>query len=307
MKTLSKSLSRVLAHLLLLLLAGTGLTAQAATTYAKTRYPIVLVHGMSGFDTILGVDYFYKVPDDLRANGAVVLVAEVSQFNDNTVRGEQLLKQMKQWAAAKGYKKFNLIAHSQGGPTARYVAGVAPGLVASLTSVGSPHAMPKEDASNNPLGQLLTNYAKVVAAAGATIDWLSGNSNLPQDPAALQQWAENTEAFNAQFPDGRPTSYCGAGPERSTKTGIYYYSATGNKAKTNGWDVSDVAMMEVEGVPSDGLVPVCSTHWGKVLRDDFPWNHFDEMNHVFGLLGSGAPDPVAFYRTQANRLKFKLL
>lgn len=214
MKYLSKTVSLVLTQMLLLLLAGTGLTAQATTTYAKTRYPIVLVHGMSGFDTILGVDYFYRVPDELRANGAVVLVAEVSQFNDNTVRGEQLLKQM-------------------------------------------------------------------------------------------QQWAENTEAFNAQFPDGRPTSYCGAGPERSIKTGIYYYSATGNKAKTNGWDVSDLAMMEVEGVPSDGLVPVCSTHWGKVLRDDYPWNHFDEMNHVFGLIGKGAPDPVSFYRTHANRLKLK--
>lgn len=103
-------ISRVLAHALLLLLAGTGLTAQADTVYAKTRYPVVLVHGMSGFDSILGVDYFYRIPADLRANGAVVLVAEVSQFNDNHVRGEQLLKQMKQWAAAKGYKKFNLIA-----------------------------------------------------------------------------------------------------------------------------------------------------------------------------------------------------
>ena len=42
-----------------------------------------------------------------------------------------------------------------------------------------------------------------------------------------------------------------------------------------------------------------------MLRDDYPWNHIDEMNHIFGLLGKGAPDPVAFYRTQANRLKLK--
>lgn len=279
--------------------------AQAATTYAKTRYPVVLVHGMSGFDAILGVDYFYKVPDDLRKNGAVVLVAEVSQFNDNDVRGEQLLKQLQAWSAAKGYTKFNLIGHSQGGPTARYVAGVAPQLVASLTSIGSPHAMPADAAADNPLGQILTQYATVVSAAGRAIDWLSGHSELPQDPAALQAWAENTAAFNARFPDGAPTSACGAGPERSASTGIYYYSATGNKPKTNGWDISDVAMMVADGVPSDGLVPVCSTHWGKVLRDDYPWNHFDEMNHVFGLIGSGAPDPVLFYRQQVNRLKLK--
>lgn len=289
----------------LLALACTTAQAATATTYAKTRYPVVLVHGMSGFDAILGVDYFYKVPDDLRKNGAVVLVAEVSQFNDNDVRGEQLLKQLQAWSAAKGYQKFNLIGHSKGGPTARYVAGVAPQLVASLTSIGSPHAMPADAAADNPLGQILTQYASVVSSVGKAIDWLSGHSQLPQDPAALQAWAENTAAFNARFPDGAPTSDCGAGPERSASTGIYYYSATGNKPKTNGWDLSDVAMMVADGVPSDGLVPVCSTHWGKVLRDDYPWNHFDEMNHVFGLIGSGAPDPVLFYRQQVNRLKLK--
>lgn len=279
--------------------------AQAASTYAKTRYPVVLVHGMSGFDSILGVDYFYQIPADLRANGAEVLVAEVSQFNDNDVRGEQLLKQLQAWSASKGYKKFNLIAHSQGGPTARYVAGVAPQMVASLTSVGSPHAMPAQAAADNPLGQLLTRYASLVSSTGTFIDWLSGNANLPQDPAALQAWAENTAAFNARFPDGAPTSDCGSGPERSSTTGIYYYSAAGNKPKTNSLDVSDLAMTVTDGVPSDGLVPVCSTHWGKVLRDDYPWNHMDEINQVIGMQGLGAPDPVAFYRQQVNRLKLK--
>jgi triacylglycerol lipase len=299
---ISRTLVLVCATLVMTLSAG---VAQAASTYAKTRYPVVLVHGMSGFDSIVGVDYFYQIPADLRANGAVVLVAEVSQFNDNDIRGEQLLKQLQDWSASKGYKKFNLIGHSQGGPTARYVAGVAPQLVASLTSVGSPHSMPAQMGADNPLGQLLTNYASLVAWTGAFVDWLSGNSNLPQDPAALQAWAENTAAFNARFPDGAPTRECGVGPERSAKTGIYYYSAAGNKPKTNSKDVSDLAMTVAEGVPSDGLVPVCSTHWGKVLRDDYPWNHFDEMNHVFGLLGFGAPDPVAFYRQQVNRLKLK--
>ena len=55
---------------------------------------------------------------------------------------------------------------------------------------------------------------------------------------------------------------------------------------------------------TDGLVPVCAAHWGKVVRDDFPWNHLDEVNQVLGLRGSG-PDPVAFYVSQANRLKGK--
>ncbi len=34
---------------------------------------------------------------------------------------------------------MNLIGHSHGGPTIRYVAGVRPDVVASLTSVAGPH------------------------------------------------------------------------------------------------------------------------------------------------------------------------
>ena len=55
--------------------------------------------GMAGFDSILGIDYFYQVPAELRRNGAIVYVASVSSFNDNDVRGEQLLKQMKEYAS----------------------------------------------------------------------------------------------------------------------------------------------------------------------------------------------------------------
>lgn len=283
-----------------------GCYAGTATTTAKTRYPIVLVHGMAGFDSVMGIDYFYQVPAELRRNGATVYVASLSSFNDNDVRGEQLLKQMKAWAAASGYTRFNLIAHSQGGPTARYVHGVAPDMVASITSIGSPHDLTAMQ-GNNALGDLLTNYSKVVAAFGSVIGWASGNSKLPQDPIALQAWAANTAAFNARFPAGKPTSYCGEGAEKVGNT--LFYSVAGNQTKTNSWDVSDAVLAQAAastpGVATDGLVPVCAAHWGKVLRDDYPWNHLDEINHVLGLIGKGAPDPVAFYVQQAARLKLK--
>lgn len=280
-------------------------TALAAGTTAKTQYPIVLVHGMSGFDSILGIDYFYRIPAELRKNGATVYVASLSAFHDNDVRGEQLLKQMKEWAAAKGHTRFNVIAHSQGGPTARYVHGVAPQMVASLTSIGSPHAMSGEQADNE-LAKLLTSYAKEVAAFGKLIGWASGSSKLPQDPAALQAWAASTDKFNARFPAGMPTSPCGEGAEKVGDT--YFYSATGNQPSTNSKDLSDGILAKVAasmpaGTASDGLVPVCATHWGKVLRDDFPWNHLDETNQVLGAIGKDAPDPVAFYVQQAGRLK----
>lgn len=290
---------------LLTALLGIPAASQAATVTsntAQTRYPIVLVHGFMGFDDILGVDYFYQVPEDLRRNGTTVYVAAVSQVNSSEARGEQLFKQMQQWAARDGVKKFNLIGHSQGGPTARYVGGVAPQMVASITTVASPSRMSVQDANNN-IAKLINNYSSLTSALGSFVAWLSGNSQLPQDVNAAKNFADEVNAFATRFPAGVPSTYCGLNG-KEFEGGMYLYSVTGNKPKTNAWDISDQAMVE-SSVPSDGAIPVCAAHFGKVLRDDYPWNHIDEMNHVFGLIGKGAPDPVAFYRTQTNRLKLK--
>jgi len=69
-------------------------SAHAQSGYTQTRYPIVLVHGLFGFDNALGVDYFYGIPDALRRDGAKVYVAQVSAANSTEVRGEQLLAQV---------------------------------------------------------------------------------------------------------------------------------------------------------------------------------------------------------------------
>ena len=54
---------------------------------------------------------------------------------------------------------------------------------------------------------------------------------------------------------------------------------------------------------NDGLVGRCSSHWGVVLRDDYSWNHGDEINQVLGLRSLFSSSPVSVYRAQANRLK----
>ena len=273
-----------------------------ASTIAQTRYPIVLVHGFMGFDSLLGTDYWYQIPSALRKAGATVYVAEVSQLNSNTVRGEQLLQQIKQWAAKDGFTKVNLIGHSQGGPTARYVSGMAPELVASVTTMASPHTINAADASDNVVGKLISEHPDFTVALAKTVAFLSGHPKLPQDVSAFSgNFAEELAAFNVKFPDGLPTTPCGEGPE--VVKGIHYYSASGAQGKTNAWDISDQLMQDKPD--NDGIVPRCSTHLGKVLRDDYPWNHLDEINQLWGLIGKGAPDPVAFYVQQANRLKLK--
>ena len=120
-----------------LLLAGAS--AQAQDGYTHTRYPIVLVHGLFGFGSALGLDYFYGIPDALRAGGAQVYVAQVSGAHSTEVRGEQLLAQVKNILALSGADKVHLIGHSHGGLTARYAAAVAPQLVASVTAIAAPN------------------------------------------------------------------------------------------------------------------------------------------------------------------------
>lgn len=54
---------------------------------------------------------------------------------------------------------------------------------------------------------------------------------------------------------------------------------------------------------NDGLVGRCSSHWGVVLRDDYGWNHLDEVNQILGLRGLFSSSPAKVARAHANRMK----
>ncbi|ULX53727.1 triacylglycerol lipase [Cupriavidus taiwanensis] len=129
-------------------LAAAAMLAQpapvaAVTTngdYAKTRYPIVLVHGLTGAAKMAGVlDYWYGIPEVLRAHGAQVYVATVPSFNSDAERALALQAYVRAVKLESGADKVNLIGHSQGGPTSRVLAAMSPQDVASVTTIGSPH------------------------------------------------------------------------------------------------------------------------------------------------------------------------
>ncbi|WP_411977480.1 esterase/lipase family protein [Vibrio sp. Vb2960] len=285
----------------------------AATGYTQTKYPIVLVHGLFGFDTLAGVDYFFGIPHSLTKDGAKVYVAQVSATNSSEVRGEQLLAQVETLLAATGAEKVNLIGHSHGGPTTRYVASVRPDLVASVTSIGGVNKGSKvADLVRGTVSEGSgSEQLAVKLAQGLTtlINLLSGGSDLDQDPLAslAALTTEGSSAFNQHYPEGVPTSECGNG-DLLASNGVYYYSWTGSSTFTNVFDPTDAAMM-VLGLafdgPNDGLVGACSTHLGKVIRDDYQMNHLDEINGLLGIHHLFETDPVTLYRQHANRLKLQ--
>lgn len=284
-------------------------TAHAAAGYTETQYPIVLAHGLFGFDAVGPIDYFYGVASALKSGGATVITTQQSAANSSEQRGEQLLAELRLLKAAYGYEKFNLIGHSHGGHTIRYVAAVAPELVASVTSVGTPHqGTVVADLLNAATGATGTTslVSSIANALAGIISAISGAPSLEQDTeaATLSLTTAGSQAFNERFPAGAPSSSCGSG--QNLVNGVRYYSAGGTSVITNLLDVdSALAITSVLflGKSNDGLVERCSSRWGTVLRDDYPWNHLDEVNQTFGLRGWFTPDPIAFYRTQANRLK----
>lgn len=292
-------------------------TTKVSSSYAKTKYPIVFNHGMAGFITLgtnqFGLDYFYQILPDLARNGANVWATRVSPLNSTEVRGEQLLQQVLEIRAITGAPKVNLVGHSHGGPTIRYVAGVRPDVVASLTSVAGPNkGSPVADliikaegtAVEAPLVGAVNFLSKAIVWAQGLDpksyphDALAGGNSLSLSGSAL---------FNSKFPLGMPTTACGEG--KAFDQGIYNYSFTGVGTITNLLD-PDSALKVTSflidgGKNNDGLVSKCSAKFGKTIRDDYNWNHLDEVNQMLGLKALFAPDPVDVYRQHANRLKLQ--
>ncbi|HDZ55628.1 MAG TPA: triacylglycerol lipase [Pseudomonas xinjiangensis] len=293
------------------LVASVAVCSQAQANYTQTQYPIVLAHGMLGFDSILGIDYWFGIPAALRRDGARVYITEVSQLDTSEKRGEQLLRQVEEIVAISGKRKVNLIGHSHGGPTIRYVAAVRPDLVASVTSVGAPHKGSKtaDFIRNVPPGSAgEAVVAGIVNGLGSLINFLSGSrSTSPQNAlGALESLnSQGAARFNARFPQGIPTSACGEGAYKVN--GVRYYSWGGTSPLTNVFDVSDI-LLGASAVPfgfeaNDGLVGRCSSHMGMVVRDNYRMNHLDEVNQTFGLTSIFETNPVSVYRQHANRLK----
>ncbi len=302
----------LLKKIVTLVIAASVLPAPSwAAGYTQTKYPIVLAHGLFGFDNIGPVEYWYGIPSALRADGAKVYSTQVAAANSTEVRGEQLLTQVKQILAVTGATKVNLVGHSHGGPTARYVASVRPDLVASVTSVGGVNR-------GSQVADLLLGIAPAGSLSNAVIisitnglatiiNFLSGGKGLTQDSlaAAKSLSTAGSLAFNVKHPEGVPTSACGEGAYQVN--GVSYFSWSGAKAYTNVFDILDPALaltsLAFGSAKNDGLVASCSAHLGRVIRDDYAMNHLDEVNQTVALVNIFETNPVTLYRQHANRLK----
>ncbi len=206
------------------------------------RHPIVLVHGIMGFDEIrlLGshTDYF-RVAEYLRRTGVEVYQARMPAAAPIAVRAQSL----REFVDSTGARRVNLVAHSMGGLDARYAISRL-GLdqkVASLTTVAAPH-------HGSPLASL--SDQRVVRLVQTLLKKLGMDTSGLADLTSAE-----LERFNAEVAD---------------VDGVDYASVVA--APSSGKHVNPLLkpthlyMNKLVGM-NDGIVPSASQRWGDVIAE----------------------------------------
>ncbi|MBQ1284025.1 MAG: triacylglycerol lipase [Clostridia bacterium] len=106
----------------------------------KTKYPIILIHGVFFRDAKL-LNYWGRIPAELERNGATVYYGEHQSALAVADSAAELKERILHIINETGCQKVNIIAHSKGGLDSRYAIhylGLGP-YVASLTTINSPH------------------------------------------------------------------------------------------------------------------------------------------------------------------------
>ncbi len=223
-------------------------------TFPRLRNPIVLVHGLMGFDAIrIGRfrlrGYFAGIEESMRSAGNRVHCARLGPTAGIVHRAEQLRAFLNDKSPAE---PVHVIAHSMGGLDARYMISRLDMAerVLSLTTIATPHrGTPLADWGTRRFGR----FAKPVFA-------LFGLSNQ----AFYDLTTSDCRAFNSNAPD---------------VPSVRYFSVAGQCSWPwlgPEWLIPHEIVRRAEG-PNDGLVSVASAKWGE-QTDIWPGDHLSLIN-----------------------------
>jgi triacylglycerol lipase len=220
----------------------------------RLRAPIVLVHGLCGFDNFsLGgwklAEYFPGIPQALQIAGNRVLTPRLSPTRGIADRAAQL-KQFLDRALPN--EQVHVIAHSLGGLDARYMISRLDmgGRVLSLTTLGTPHR-----------GSAFADWG--ISRLSRVVNPLLKMLSIPSR-AFYDLTTSACRAFNKQVPD---------------VPRVHYLSVAGDydgKTVRPEWLLPYHIVLESEG-PNDGVVSVTSATYGEGL-ETWPGDHLSMVN-----------------------------
>ncbi|NLI53680.1 MAG: alpha/beta fold hydrolase [Clostridiales bacterium] len=213
----------------------------------KTRYPILLVHGV-GFRDWKRPLYWGRIPQNLQAQGAALYYGLQDSWATISTNARFLAERIDQVLRETGAEKVNLIGHSKGGLEIRMAASSL-GMgdkIASITTIATPHH------GSRTIDRLLQAPKSLFhIAAFALNNWtrITGDRN----PDFLNVCNEFSTAHMRQFNSDNPDV-----------ENVFYQ----NYACVMNGSLSDInlciahfVIRLIEGA-NDGLVTVDSASWG---------------------------------------------
>ncbi len=219
----------------------------------KTKYPIVLVHGVFFRDRKC-FNYWGRIPKELMINGASVYYGQQQSAARTKDSAEELKQNILNIIEKTGCEKVNIIAHSKGGLESRYAVsclGLAP-YVASLTTINTPHR------------------------GCVFVDWL-----LEKTPPCICSWlAKRYNRIMKSLGDTNPDFYAAvcdltsrhcesADREMADAPGVFCQSVG---SKMRGWSSAPFPqnltylLVHFFDKENDGLVGIASMKWGSRFR-----------------------------------------
>ena len=222
---------------------------RSADCICRTKYPILLVHGVF-FRDYKYLNYWGRIPDELKKNGAVIFYGNHQSAVSVADSGVELTERIKAIVKETGCEKVNVIAHSKGGLDCRYAISCcgADQYIASLTTVNTPHR-----------GCLFADYLlkkipesvknSIAGTYNTTLRRL-GDSNPDFMSSVYDLTDERCKAFNESVKDSPSVYYQSIGSRLNRATnGQFPLNFTYHIAK------------HYDG-PNDGLVSESSFRWG---------------------------------------------
>jgi triacylglycerol lipase len=231
-----------------LLLIGVGLALRQRRLRVRRpgrpvlRHPVVLVHGIFGFDEISVFGwkqrYFRGIGQHLERIGVTVHHVRLPSFGSVPDRAEELVR----FIRAVGAKRVNVIAHSMGGLDVRYAIAKlgAADVIASLVTIGTPHhGTPLAELGQIEPARMTRSLMKRLGLPSDSLDWLT--------PTRMT-------TFNAEIADDPRVRYasvvCRAG------SGLW---------RRNPLLAPSHAYLRQRAGTNDGIVPASSQRWGRMI------------------------------------------
>jgi triacylglycerol lipase len=233
--------------------AGLRRRWRRARARVRAPLPVVLVHGLFGFDEVaVGKTrhaYFKGIGPVLAQGGRRVVHARLPAAGSIADRAAVLARCIR---AVEG-KRVIALAHSMGGLDARWAIarlGLARN-VAALVTVGTPHlGTPVADLTSDLAARL--GIERALAFAGVGLEALHGLTS------------ERMARFNEEAPDDRSVAYASV------------VGTVRRRLHANPLLLPGHLWLAQRGGDNDGVVPAASQRWGEVL-DEIDADHWAQI------------------------------